>query len=680
MRMNNKGFAISTVLYSLLVMASLILFLLIGNLSFGRRSTSNFVNDIKDELNAFANNDTPSISSSWLYKEILEDQGPNGSTFDDGIDTFITGEDPNNYIWYSGKLWRAVSVNNEAKTTKLVTQWNISAIPYNEENNTTFEGSYMEDWLNDTTVDGFLGNLRDYENFIVTDSVWDATMDATSLGDIERPNGTTVTSAVGLLNMYEYQTSYYDSTYGNGYLNNGIYWWTLTAYDTSNVRLVGSSGNGDYAFAPSARAVRPSINLKSTIKIADGNGTIDNPYRLEGDNDTNLSGTPLNTRYSGEYIRFGNDENNLYRIVSHENDTGTKIVSAEPLKENGKFKNVSFGNNVTFSSTNTIGAFLNGEYLTNYIDNSYREMIEENSIWYLGTVSYGDSYKLAKYIDDDMSNYALTTESKIGLLRMGELMAGQFDRYMIKGENSNTGLTTYYWTLTPFSSNQMRVIYDLGSANYYQPSSLLGIKPSLNLKSNVVIIGGDGTKDNPFTIEIGASSDNDDKYIAVLNTNNEFIDYVKYSDGNYINKNDTIKIVSALNDNLVLDVENTSTADHANIQIYTSHTGDAQKFRVLDSNVRYYYNIAMAISTNKVLDIADANPADGTNVQLFTSNNTNAQQWMFRKSDESGYYYIISKLGTCLDVKDANASPNANVQSFTCNETKAQKWKFVRIN
>ena len=30
--------------------------------------------------------------------------------YDDGTDTFITGEDPNNYIWYSGKLWRAVSL------------------------------------------------------------------------------------------------------------------------------------------------------------------------------------------------------------------------------------------------------------------------------------------------------------------------------------------------------------------------------------------------------------------------------------------------------------------------------------------------------------------------------------------------------------------------------------------
>ena len=101
---------------------------------------------------------------------------PEENQFDDGYDKFITGTDPNNYIWYSGKLWRAVSVNNEAKTTKLVTQWNISAIPYNPSNQPNFEGSYMEEWLNDTSVDGFLGNLREPEEFIVMDATWDATM------------------------------------------------------------------------------------------------------------------------------------------------------------------------------------------------------------------------------------------------------------------------------------------------------------------------------------------------------------------------------------------------------------------------------------------------------------------------------------------------------------------------
>ena len=37
-----------------------------------------------------------------------------------------------------------------------------------------------------------------------------------------------------------------------------------------------------------------------------------------------------------------------------------------------------------------------------------------------------------------MSGYAKSTNAKVGLLRLGELMSGQFDRY---GNNS------FYWTL-----------------------------------------------------------------------------------------------------------------------------------------------------------------------------------------------------------------------------------------
>ena len=362
----------------------------------------------------------------------------------------------------------------------------------------------MEDWLNDTTVDGFLGNLRDYESFIVTDSVWDATMDSTSLGSIERPDGTTtVTDAVGLLNVYEYQSSYYGTTYGNGYLNNGLQWWTLTPYASPLLCVVSSDGNANSTSSPShAKGVRPSINLKSSVRIVDGNGTIDNPYRLEGDNDTDFSGTLLNTRYSGEYIRFGNDENNLYRIVSHENGTGTKIVSAEPLKKSGTFITNEFGDTIAFSSTNSIGTFLNGDYLTSYVRKDYSNMIEDNTTWYFGTVGYGTSYKLAKYTDTNMSGYAISTEAKVGLLRMGELMAGQFDRYEVKGESSSTGLTTNYWMLTPYSTFSVRYGSGVGSAYDGRPTIAFGVRPSLNLKSNVIITGGNGTKEQPFELAL----------------------------------------------------------------------------------------------------------------------------------------------------------------------------------
>ena len=193
----------------------------------------------------------------------------------DSEQTFITGTNPNNYIWYSGKLWRAVSIDLSDNSVKLVTQWNISSIPYNAIDNTAFKGSYMEQWLNDTSVDGFLGNLREPDKFIKTDSTWNATLTTATT----KPEKTTmVTDAVGLLNAYEYTMSYKNATYSTGYLNNGLYWWTLTPYSTSRVRYVNNYGGSYDNDSTNSYGPRPSMNLKSTVKIVSGKGTESEPF------------------------------------------------------------------------------------------------------------------------------------------------------------------------------------------------------------------------------------------------------------------------------------------------------------------------------------------------------------------------------------------------------------------
>ena len=72
-------------------------------------------------------------------------------------------------------------------------------------------------------------------------------------------------------------------------------------------------------------------------------------------------------------------------------------------------------------------------------------------------------------------------------------MAGQFK---IKSNNITN------WTLTPFNSLNLRDVGDSGNSYYNSSSVSIGVKPSLNLKSNVIITGGDGTKNNPFTLEL----------------------------------------------------------------------------------------------------------------------------------------------------------------------------------
>ena len=425
--------------------------------------------------------------------EVLLADNDNNINTDDLDQTFITGSNPNNYIWYSGKLWRAVSIDPSDNSVKLVTQWNISAIPYDDDSS-AFEGSYMEEWLNDTTVDGFLGNLRNPEAFIKMNSKWNASMMSdTSKPPSESEGGTIVEDPVGLLNIYEYTMISAKSSY----LLTHLVFWSLTPYDALTVSYVVTSGKSSTMNISNTSGIRPSVNLKPEIKIVGGDGTAENPYRLMGENDSNLNGTKLNTRYSGEYINFGTGENNLYRIVSHETGGLTKITSVAPLKENSTFKTISFGDDVYYSNANMIGSFLNGEYLNsgNYLTSEQVNMIEDNTTWYLGTVGVGKSYKLAKYINNSMSEYTTNTKATVGLLRLGELMSGQFDVF----ENNS-----YYWTLTPYTSTNLRLVHSQGYAHSsYPPTTALGIKPSLNLKTNVIITSGDGTLQNPFEIELG---------------------------------------------------------------------------------------------------------------------------------------------------------------------------------
>ena len=445
------------------------------------------IKTFKDKIIESVNN--PSNSS--CKTKVEED----GITYISGTSTCINF----NYVWYSGKLWRITAIYPDG-TMKMITDDVITTISYGSDINFYTDNenkSYMYQWLNED----FLDTLYNYENIIVTDSKWNSlTTEDISTKITEGASGVTTTTApVGLLNSYEYYMSYKNISYSSGYLNIGYLWWLLNPYDTSNVWRVSSSGGGNSYSPTNTFGGRPSVNLKSGIQLSGGSGTKNDPYTILGDKEEVITGTTLlNTRSSGEYVKFNNE---LYRIVGTENNI-TKINKNDYVRDTS--------NNVLtkqFSTSATYGGGTTDDYWDYYLNNiwynsldtSYQNMIVE-STYYIGTSGYNYKASICATASNtvttkDCEKTTSTWTGLVGLPRYGEMFASQ--------QGSGFSSSSDMWLMNPYSASNVWYVNYYGNGNDISPSGgTFDGRPSINLKSDIKITGGNGTKDNPFEISL----------------------------------------------------------------------------------------------------------------------------------------------------------------------------------
>ena len=439
---------------------------------------------------------------------------------EDGI-TYISGTKDCinfNYVWYSGKLWRVTAINPDG-TMKMITDDLITAIYYGEDINfydiskkddTTYTGSYMYQWLNED----FLNTLYNYENIIVEDSTWNmtnsnassASVISTKLPQTTLINNSTIgkNTPVGLLNSYEFYLSYKNTSDDSGYLNIGYYWWLLNPYGSSRVWFAGVNSTAA-GYNPSyTYGARPSINLKSNIQLSGGLGAKDNPYTILGDKEQpTINTTLLNTRTVGEYVVFDEDGDTstkeLYRIVGFE-DGKTK------LNKNDYVKSETTTLTKKFSTSTTYGSGDSDDYWDYYLNNTWynslasKDMLDKGT-YYIKARSSG-SYKnslcstnnTTETTKDCVKTTSIWNTGYVGLPRYGEMFASQQGN----GYNSSSNI----WLITPYSSYIVWYVYNYDSAYYLNPSNTYAARPSIFLKSNIVITGGSGTKSDPFTIAL----------------------------------------------------------------------------------------------------------------------------------------------------------------------------------
>lgn len=425
------------------------------------------------------------------------------------------------YIWYSGKLWVATGYD-KAGNVKAVTETEVTRIPWGP--TIDYQGSYVEAWLNDE----FLPTLHDYQKFLVMDFSWNYSHEIAGTGNWSSSwpigNDKIVQGPIGLLNKEDF----YYASLQDGYFTIistfmerlGQNYYTGTPMASGRLLVGGpvstvSGISGDINSADFL-GVLPSIAFQKNVEVIAGEGTKNNPYLLKGDVQGS-KGDLLNTRYSGEYIAFGEGLNTSYRISKVENGL-TKIVSTIPLldseitEEGQNFFELNPGiyNEETeetswlypYTTTGNLNRwdanskdypmayFLNHSFLTpssGFLSKSSREMIATDQKWYPGTVLANEDYR-------QLNNDSNANVATVGLLSLGE----PYNVLQINDE-STSSFNPMYLSDGLLLVNDGTLSYSGNPGSERQENG--PFRPSMYLKESVKIKSGSGTKMDPYILE-----------------------------------------------------------------------------------------------------------------------------------------------------------------------------------
>lgn len=141
-------------------------------------------------------------------------------------------------------------------------------------------------------------------------------------------------------------------------------------------------------------------------------------------------------------------------------------------------------------------------------------------------------------------------------------------------------------------------------------------------------------------------------------------------------ENGIYSIQSVANSSMVVEVNDGSTLNSANVQMWNKNSSKAKRFKITYIESEKCYKIE-AIHSGKLLDVYAGSGVSGTNVQQYQNNNSDAQKWIIKK-ESKGYSIICKGNGLYLDIYAGKAQNGANVQVYDGNSTNAQRFNFVK--
>ncbi len=365
---------------------------------------------------------------------------------------YFTDSDNDNYVLYSGVLFRAFKIDSEERIY-LISDSSVTSLAMGE--NKIFTNSYIKEWLNKSNND----NSGILSKNLVTSSLVNTRVcvDKKDKANNNECNKYVSDYLIGLLDMEDYinmgGSKSFVNTGEDFYLvnNNGKKDWYVT-----------NSGNVALSDGTNVIGVKPVVSLKSDIQVKSGSGKKDDPYVIDGS-------------YFGSYVKLGND---TWRVIGEE-ENNLRLLLTDYLKVNGtKLEYAYSTSNYKYDSTkkNTLAYYLNHTYLNSL---SYENVIISSN-YYNGYYGADNDYDYKK-------TFATTVKARVGILSIGDINLNKF---------TNTALATG----VNKSGNLVYVTSTNSSLAKDNVTSDLNVVPVITI-SKSSLKTGDGTSKKPYGLE-----------------------------------------------------------------------------------------------------------------------------------------------------------------------------------
>lgn len=390
--------------------------------------------------------ENPKIVKKYiLYDNIIQDK----NLKNEDKNYYFSGKNPNNFLEYSGRLFRIVSVSEDGYA-KIITEDNQTSLVWGYNQN--YEDSYIRSWLNnsDNEYKSFIDSLHNKEGFMVNNKSYIDTIDNDNI-----TNKKEISDKAGLISVYEYNLAGAEDSY----LNNGNSFWTSNNDENQNTYYVYKTG----ALIKEKNqiiGVRPTITINAKISNFKGNGTKNNPYKITFD-----KGDLLKDKYVGEYIKLDDD---IYKIIETDNDY-VKVVSELTTAK-------KFGSSSYFSNDYGVGMYLNNSI---YQSLPYKEKI------LLGIFNTG-KYDETNYYDFNIPA-AYNEKAYISLLSLGELFIEDYENYFLLSRPL-------------VSKNEVYQVKKDGLITLSNINNISNIRYCFHLDSEQIVTSGNGSKKEPYIV------------------------------------------------------------------------------------------------------------------------------------------------------------------------------------